>query len=168
MDRRVGGLVALVVAAVIFALVVSGVRLTTAEAKHNAQNQRVELARLREENAELRQDLEDLKTRHEQLLDYLDRIAALADKNEGQTAPPDVIQIPGSPRRSSDDSDNNDDSETRIIERNNTTTVQPPQEKDESEGDDAPIVKVPELPKLPDVGKTKDDLLKNTPLNGVL
>lgn len=150
----------------------SGLRLTTVDAKREAEQQREDLIQLRYDYKLLKAELRDLNERHDDLLDLFEQRATDSSEPSSSSGTGGFIRVPGYSSGSSDNDDDGDD-ETRIIERNNSTTVPSSGNNDDSDdGEDAPpVVDVPELPKLPelpDVNKTKDDLLKGTPLEGLL
>lgn len=171
-------IVAIVVAAsVIILLFVSGVRITTVEDQREAEATKMELAQSEQDKEELRQKYNELeKLYNEVLVEETDKIPKDDLFSSG------LIGVPGQA--------SSDDGETRIIERDRTTTVpdrdddddddnggnndsdNPPPSDDDPDIPDVPDIPkppdLPDLPDLPDVDKTKDGLLKGTPLEDLL
>lgn len=171
-----------IVAAVMAALILlfaAGVRLTTADDKHDGEIAKAKVIRLEDDVSRLQKDLDLQKDRTQDvleqmkyLIEYFNEHGEVPDSFQGFSS--GLISIPG--QRDNDDDD--DDDETRIIERNNSTTIPDSDDDDDNDGgneNDSPsIVEIPsipgapQIPKLPDVEDTTNDLLDNTPLGGLL
>ena len=128
---------------------------------------------LRETNRELRKQNTALRIQQEELVKYFEDQGEVVPGNLGGSGPPvSVIR-----RENSNSSDGG--TERRIVRRS-TSSVQPSQpssapsqpQQERSE----PVVKIPDLPdvpvvpevKIPDVTEMPKEVLKGTPLDGVL
>lgn len=165
----------IVVGAIIGLLFLAGVRFTTVDAKNDASSDHQNLIRQRYDNQQLKLENKSLKKERDEFAEYLEQLNATIKEDPGVPQQSDVIRIPGTPVYRNTDSGSREESRsTKIIKRNNTSSVPPAQGTDDNDNDsndNPPMVEIPDVPKvpevkIPDVEKTKDGLLKGTPLEG--
>lgn len=160
--------IVLAVAVVAVMLVfLGGLRLTTADEQDKAESDHMALIQEREEADRWRKAAKDKDKRIDALLDYLEDQTPPGDSTQDDGG---FITIPGQPQRSSpiviDDNDDGGKVQRKTIRRNTTVVPSPSSSQPESNDDEPPVV--PKVPIIEDVQKQGGDILKDTPLGGLL